>query len=124
MQRSALTILAAFLLAAAVQAPLAARDPLADPTKQRKESSEPAKHWAQQTIEGTVTMVNAAHRLVGVQISNGTSFQFRVGPRTQIVYADQRMSLVDLSGRIGATVTVTFLPARSGNLAQKIAITN
>ena len=96
------------------------RDPQADPIKERKESSEPAKYWAEQTVEGTLTMANAPHRLVGVQMLNGTSFQFRVGPRTQIVYEDQRMSLVDLSGHIGRAVTVKFLPARSGNLAQKM----
>ena len=58
MQRSALTVLAAFLVASAVQ---------------RKESSEPARYWAEQTLGGTQT-----YWRLDVE---GTAFQFHVGPR-------------------------------------------
>jgi hypothetical protein len=78
--------------------------------------------WAPETISGTIAMVDPAARLVVVQNADGVPFDLVITPRTRIESGDRALPLKDLSGYRNKSVSVRFVPERSGDVAESVRI--
>lgn len=103
------------MLAAALA--LAAALPAASPNKTTMRSQ-----WAAQDINGTITMVDPAKRLVVVQTASGVPFDLDVTSQTQIRNGDQRLSLTNLNQDMNRNVSVRLIPERRGDVASWIRL--
>jgi hypothetical protein len=130
MRRIALTLVAAFALCGVAQRSLSARDPVIDPNRESKETVPPQKAThpegdrlgPPETLIGTITMVEPSKNLIVVRDKNGTLFNFVTRRSTRIVADDRRLTVTDLSASLEKTVSIRFVPARRGNLAQLIEL--
>ena len=75
-----------------------------------------------ETLTGKIVMVDPASRLVIVKDSQGTTFDMVVTKTTQLRSADRPLRLKDLAADTNKTVSVRFVPERSGDIARSIKI--
>ena len=73
-----------------------------------------------ETIAGTLQSITG--KVVVVTNSNGIPFDFVVNGATKIKVGGNKAKLADLSGSTGKSVSVKFLPEKTGNLAQSIEV--
>jgi hypothetical protein len=91
-----------------------------------KKAAAPEKPKAElakaETISGTLRMVAADKKIVILNDSAGTPFNFKVTGATRIKVAGKKAKLDELASQINKAASVKFLPTRSGNVAQSIEI--
>ena len=75
-----------------------------------------------ETISGALQMVAADKKIVVLTDSAGTPYDFKVTGATRIKVAGKKAKLGDLASETNKTVSIKFLPTRSGNVAQSIEI--
>ena len=75
-----------------------------------------------ETISGTIQMVAADKKIVVVTDSSGTPFNFKLTGATRIKVAGKKAKLDELANQTNKSVSVKFLPLRSGNVAQTIEV--
>ncbi|HEV2177293.1 MAG TPA: hypothetical protein VGW33_08840 [Terriglobia bacterium] len=91
-----------------------------------KKMAKPARAAAMQseTLSGTITMVDAAKKLVVVTDSGGVPFNFVVNGATRIKVGDKKGKLADLSSDTTKQASVTFVAMKKrGNIAKSIEVT-
>ena len=76
--------------------------------------------WAPETISGTIAMVDPAASLVVVQEADGVPFDLVITPRTRIESGGHPVPWKDLTGYRNKSVSVRFVPERSGDVAESV----
>lgn len=79
--------------------------------------------WPPETISGTISQVLPAQHLLIVNGPDGVPFDMRINKATRIESGQQRLMLRDLTTDQGKSVSVHFVPERSGDVAQRVNIT-
>ncbi|MGH9360151.1 MAG: hypothetical protein ACRD22_13220 [Terriglobia bacterium] len=102
-------------------------------------TSEPAAHAAKatthhharkaaaksETISGTISMVDAANKIVVVTDSNGVPFDFKVTHRTRIDVNGNRASLSQLADQTNKQASVKFMDRmKAGQFAETIKVSD
>ena len=77
-----------------------------------------------ETISGTLEMVAPHKRLMIVTDSAGTPFDFRVTRATHIAVSGKNVRLSDLWHDVNKSVSVKFVPLRSGDVARSIKVSS
>ncbi len=80
------------------------------------------QRWPAENLSGTIDMVIPAQHLVVVKDSTGTTFDFVVNPRTQIMDNGRSDNLAGLSSKMNDQVQVHFIPESKGDIARTIHI--
>ncbi|MGH9452560.1 MAG: hypothetical protein ACRD2O_01155 [Terriglobia bacterium] len=85
-----------------------------------------AKHpmaVSEETISGTISMVDAEKKIVVVTDSNGVPFNFAVNGRTKITVGGQKAKLADLSSSTSKQASVKFrAEKKAGDIATSIEV--
>jgi hypothetical protein len=74
-----------------------------------------------ETLTGFVRTVDATNNLVVVQASE-VPFDFKVTQVTKIKIGDHNATLTELAGLVNSQASVTFVPLKSGDVAQSIEV--
>ena len=74
-----------------------------------------------ETLSGFVRSVDPARNLVVVQASE-VPYDFKVTPVTKIKIGDHNATLTELAGLVNSQASVTFVPLKSGDVAQSIEV--
>ena len=78
---------------------------------------------AEETISGTISMVDTDKRIVVVTDSNGIPFNFAVNGRTKITVGGQKAKLADLSSSTSKQASVKFrAEKKAGDIATSIEV--
>jgi len=93
---------------------------LADPTTAARKRMGTA--WPPETVSGTIMMVEPAANLVVVKGPSGVPFDMKVTSSTRIRSGDQTLNLESLSSDTNQSVSVNYVPERSGDVARSIRI--
>lgn len=75
-----------------------------------------------ESMSGTIQMVVADQNLLIVSGPNKVPYDLKVTPKTVIVVGDKRGTLESLSGLVGKSVSVGFVPQRDGNFATRVEV--
>jgi len=75
-----------------------------------------------QTLSGTLSSVSADQKLLVVMGTGGVTYNFKVGGATRVKVGGQKAKVADLGAQSGKSVTIKFLPLRTGNSAQSIEV--
>lgn len=75
-----------------------------------------------ETLNGTVSLIDASEKSVFVTGSEGVSYKFLVTPKTKIEINGMTSSFDDLVDQTHKQITVTFVARRNGNFAQRISV--
>ncbi|HEV2491640.1 MAG TPA: hypothetical protein VG204_01055 [Terriglobia bacterium] len=79
--------------------------------------------WSKpETMSGTILLVKSEDKLVVVNSSAGTPYDFKVSGGTKIKVGDKAGKLDDLAGATGKQATVNYVPTRTGNAAKSIDV--
>jgi hypothetical protein len=93
---------------------------VAQEAAQKPEAAKPAVKA--ETISGTLSMVVTDKKLVVLTGTGGVAYNFKVTGSTRIKVDGKKAKLDELAGQAHKSVTVKFLPVRSGNIAQSIEV--
>src|SRR5579862_8350164 len=92
-------------------------------------STHPASHhppirdrWPAENLSGRISMVEPDKKLVFVQDSSGTMFEFEVPPKTRILDGARHLTVGDLAAKSNQPVTVRYIPERKGDVASTIEL--
>ena len=80
------------------------------------------KAWPAETMTGTIITVDPNQKLVVVRGADQVPFDIRVTRSTRILAGDRTLTLPDLSADKNHSVSVTFVPTGSGDIARAIHI--
>lgn len=78
--------------------------------------------WPAETMTGTIMAVDPNLKLVVVLGADRVPFDMRVTRSTRILSGDKTLKLPDLSADKNHSVSVTFVPTGSGDIARAIRI--
>jgi hypothetical protein len=78
--------------------------------------------WTPQTLTGKIATVDPDRKLVVVKDSSGVPFDMVVTAKTRIKAGDQTITLKDLTRDMNKTVSLQYIPERSGDVAKSIRI--
>lgn len=90
-----------------------------------KSSSDKSMHHVlapAEDLSGTIGFIASSDKEVTLIGTNGTPYDFRVTPTTQIELVGRRVSEIQLAGEDHKMATVRFLPTSRGNLAERLEI--
>jgi hypothetical protein len=76
----------------------------------------------EETISGTLFLVDATQELVFVKDASNTPFSFKVTKKTKIELNKAKAGLSELAQQVQKSATVTFVPMTDGNYAQHIEV--
>jgi hypothetical protein len=89
----------------------------------QKTSNHAARNvWPAETLTGTIMTVDPNLKLVVVMGADRVPFDMRVTRSTRILSGDKPLKLPDLSADKNHSVSVTFVPTGSGDVARAIHI--
>lgn len=100
--------------------PMAAADNAHTKTATRKTQSRSA--WPPETLSGTIVTVDPAQKLVIVKGSDGVPFDMVLNSSTLIESGKHKLKLDQLRSSTDKSVSVRFVPERSGDIARSIQI--
>ena len=127
--RKALLVLSALLVmtllgVSSALAQQAAKETKKEPAAKEAAPAETPKAEAvkAETLAGTLQMVAADKKIVVVTDASGIPFNFKVTGATRIKVAGKKAKLDELASQTSKSVTVKFLPLRTGNAAQSIEV--
>jgi hypothetical protein len=78
--------------------------------------------WPAETITGTIMTVDPNQQLAVVRGADQVPFDIRVTRSTRILPGDKTLTLPDLSGDRNHSVSVTFVPTGSSDIARAIHV--
>jgi hypothetical protein len=76
----------------------------------------------EETVSGTLTMVDPSQDLVFIRDAANTPFSFKVTKKTKIELNHAKAELSELAQQVQKSVTVTFVPMSQGNFAKHIQV--
>jgi hypothetical protein len=98
---------------------------VADKTSSDVPSKAAATHGAlgpAEMLNGKIVMVDPKSSLVVIRNSQGTTFDLVVTKATRLQSAEKTVQLKDLNTDINRSVSVTFIPERSRDIARSIKL--
>lgn len=90
---------------------------------QSKVAAKAVRAWPAEVLSGTIMMVDPSQNLLIVKGPDGVPFDMVVSRRTRIESGNQKLTLDQLQSDKDKTVSVRFIPERSGDVANSIQIT-
>jgi hypothetical protein len=112
----------AVALALVLALPMAAANKPATTTKTATHTTSVRNAWPAETLSGTIMTVNPTRKLVIVKDSNGVPFDMKVTKGTKIENGNQKLTLSELSADTNQSVSVRFVPERTGDVARTIKV--
>lgn len=73
-----------------------------------------------ETIRGSLIALLKEQRLIVLRGEGGVPYNFKVTPATKIEIGGKKAGFEDLDTIINASISITFVPMRQGNLARKV----
>ena len=119
MLKSTSSMLVAVLLSTGAGMATVIKEP--DSPKTAPAATAPYKTMGQtETIRGSLMALVKEQRLVILKGDGGVPYNFKVTPATKIEVGGKKAGFEDLSTMTNASISVTFVPTRQGNIAKKI----
>lgn len=112
------------LTAVLISAPVAQAAGKTSSNDHRKPGASHAALGPAETLTGKIIMVDPESSMVIVKNSQGTTFDVVVTKATHLQSADKAIHLNDLNADINKSVSIIFVPERSGDIARSITLTS
>jgi hypothetical protein len=88
----------------------------------KKATGKNAALGKEETVSGTLFLVDPAQEMVFVKDASNTPFSFKVTKKTKIELNNAKAGLSELAQQVQKSATVTFVPMTDGNYAQHITV--
>jgi len=76
----------------------------------------------QETIRGTLTIVDPAAKVIFVKSGEGITYDFKIDAATKIASGEKKLGFDELATEIGKEIEVVFRPLKVGNVASSVEI--